>query len=53
VLVVVIDEAKGVDQTEKLVAVCRMQNLPIIVFINKLDREGKMLSDLMDEANKT
>jgi peptide chain release factor 3 len=37
----VIDSAKGVEpQTEKLMAVCRMRNTPIITFINKLDREG-------------
>lgn len=42
-VIVVIDVAKGVEaQTEKLVEVCRMRNIPIIVFINKLDREGKM-----------
>ncbi|RLD88148.1 MAG: peptide chain release factor 3, partial [Bacteroidetes bacterium] len=41
-VVVVIDVAKGVEpQTEKLVKVCRMRNTPIIVFVNKLDREGK------------
>jgi peptide chain release factor 3 len=38
---VVIDVAKGVEQTEKLVAVCRLRKIPIIVFINKMDREGK------------
>lgn len=44
-VIVVIDVAKGVEeQTEKLVEVCRMRHTPIIVFINKLDREGKMLS---------
>jgi peptide chain release factor 3 len=38
---VVIDVAKGVEeQTEKLVA-CRLRKIPIIVFINKMDREGK------------
>jgi peptide chain release factor 3 len=42
-VIVVIDVAKGVEeQTEKLVEVCRMRNTPIIVFINKLDREGRM-----------
>jgi peptide chain release factor 3 len=40
--VIVIDVAKGVEeQTEKLVAVCRLRKIPIIVFINKMDREGK------------
>ncbi len=49
-VIVVIDVAKGVEeQTEKLVQVCRMRNTPIIVFINKLDREGKDAFDLLDE----
>jgi len=49
-VIVVIDVAKGVEaQTEKLVEVCRMRNTPIIVFINKLDREGKDAFDLLDE----
>lgn len=52
-VIVVIDVAKGVEeQTEKLVSVCRMRNIPIIVFINKLDREGKDAFDLMDEVEK-
>ena len=52
-VIVVIDVAKGVEeQTEKLVAVCRMRNIPMIVFINKLDREGKDAFDLMDEVEK-
>ncbi|MFZ1456362.1 MAG: peptide chain release factor 3 [Saprospiraceae bacterium] len=49
-VIVVIDVAKGVEtQTEKLVEVCRMRNTPIIVFVNKLDREGKDGFDLLDE----
>src|SRR5690606_4312322 len=49
----VIDVAKGVEeQTEKLVSVCRMRSIPRIVFINKLDREGKDAFDLMDEVEK-
>lgn len=52
-VIVVIDVAKGVEeQTEKLVEVCRMRNIPIIVFINKLDREGKDAFDLLDELEK-
>ncbi|HMV23027.1 MAG TPA: GTP-binding protein, partial [Saprospiraceae bacterium] len=48
--IVVIDVAKGVEtQTEKLVEVCRRRNTPIIVFINKLDREGLDGFDLLDE----
>ena len=49
-VIVVIDVAKGVEpQTEKLVEVCRMRKTPIIVFINKLDREGRDGFDLLDE----
>ncbi len=49
-VIVVIDVAKGVEeQTEKLVKVCRMRQIPIMVFINKLDREGKDGFDLLDE----
>jgi peptide chain release factor 3 len=49
-VIVVIDVAKGVEQqTEKLVEVCRMRETPIIVFVNKLDREGKDGFDLLDE----
>ena len=52
-VIVVIDVAKGVEeQTEKLVSVCRMRNIPMIVFINKLDREGKDAFDLMDEVEQ-
>ena len=52
-VIVVIDVAKGVEeQTEKLVEVCRMRNIPMIVFINKLDREGKDAFDLLDEVEK-
>jgi peptide chain release factor 3 len=52
-VIVVIDVAKGVEeQTEKLVKVCRMRKIPIIVFINKLDREGKDAFDLMDEVEQ-
>ena len=52
-VIVVIDVAKGVEeQTEKLVAVCRLRKIPILVFINKLDREGKDAFDLMDEVEQ-
>ncbi|MGB5226936.1 MAG: peptide chain release factor 3 [Eudoraea sp.] len=52
-VIVVIDVAKGVEeQTKKLVEVCRMRNIPMIVFINKLDREGKDAFDLLDEVEK-
>lgn len=50
----VIDSAKGAEpQTEKLMAVCRMRNTPIITFINKLDREGlppiELLADIEEK----
>jgi peptide chain release factor 3 len=52
-VIVVIDVAKGVEeQTEKLVEVCRMRKTPMIVFINKLDREGKDGLDLLDEIEE-
>ncbi len=52
-VIVVIDVAKGVEeQTEKLVEVCRMRKIPIMVFINKLDREGKDAFELLDEIEQ-
>ncbi|WP_423149493.1 peptide chain release factor 3 [Rubrolithibacter danxiaensis] len=49
-VILVVDSVKGVEeQTEKLMEVCRMRNTPVIVFINKLDREGKDPFDLLDE----
>lgn len=52
-VIVVVDVAKGVEeQTEKLVEVCRMRKIPMIVFINKLDREGKDAFELIDEIEQ-
>ncbi|HET8886168.1 MAG TPA: peptide chain release factor 3 [Salinimicrobium sp.] len=52
-VIVVVDVAKGVEeQTEKLVEVCRMRNIPMIVFINKMDREGKDAFELLDEIEQ-
>ncbi len=52
-VIVVVDVAKGVEeQTVKLVEVCRMRNIPMIVFINKLDREGKDAFELLDEIEQ-
>ncbi len=49
-VIIVVDTAKGVEmQTRKLMEVCRMRNTPVIVFINKMDREGKDPFDLLDE----
>ncbi len=52
-VIVVVDVAKGVEeQTVKLVEVCRMRKIPMIVFINKLDREGKDAFELLDEIEQ-
>jgi len=49
-VIIVVDGAKGVEaQTRKLMEVCRMRNTPVIVFINKMDREGRDPFDLLDE----
>jgi peptide chain release factor 3 len=51
--VMVIDAAKGIEaQTLKLFEVCRLRDVPIITFINKLDREGRDPFDLMDEIER-
>lgn len=52
-VIIVIDSAKGVEmQTRKLMEVCRMRNTPVIVFINKMDRDGQDPFDLLDEIEK-
>src|SRR5690606_20028512 len=52
-VILVIDCVKGVEeQTERLMEVCRMRNTPVIIFINKLDREGKSPFDLLDELEE-
>ncbi len=49
--VMVIDAARGIEaQTRKLFEVCRLRNIPIITFINKVDREGKQPFELLDEV---
>jgi peptide chain release factor 3 len=49
-VILVVDCVKGVEeQTEKLMNVCRMRNTPVIIFVNKLDREGRNPFDLLDE----
>ena len=51
--IIVVDGAKGVEtQTRKLMNVCRMRNTPVIIFINKMDREGRDPFDLLDELEK-
>ena len=52
--VMVIDAAKGIEaRTRKLFEVCRLRDIPIITFINKMDRETRDPFDLMDEIEKT
>lgn len=49
-VILVVDSVKGVEsQTEKLMEVCRMRKTPVIVFVNKLDRDGQDPFTLMDE----
>ncbi len=49
-VIIVIDAAKGVEtQTRRLMEVCRMRKTPVMVFVNKMDREGKDPFDLLDE----
>ena len=49
--VMVIDAAKGIEpQTRKLFEVCRLRNVPIITFVNKVDREGREIFGLLDEV---
>lgn len=49
-VILVVDSVKGVEsQTEKLMEVCRMRKTPVIVFVNKLDRDGQDPFSLMDE----
>ncbi len=51
--VMVIDGAKGIeDRTRKLFEICRLRDIPIITFINKLDRETREPLDLIDEIEK-
>jgi peptide chain release factor 3 len=49
--IMVIDAAKGIEpQTRKLFEVCRMRNVPIITFVNKVDREGRDPFATLDEV---
>lgn len=52
-VILVIDSVNGVEaQTRRLMEVCRMRDTPVIVFINKMDRDGKFPFDLLDEIEK-
>jgi len=51
--IIVVDSAKGVEaQTRKLMEVCRMRNTPVIIFINKMDREGRDPFEVLDELEE-
>src|SRR6187551_3462465 len=52
--IMVIDAAKGIEpQTRKLFEVCRLRSVPIITFVNKVDREGRSPFELLDEVADT
>ena len=52
--VMVIDAAKGIEaRTRKLFEVCRLRDIPIVTFINKMDRESRDVFELLDEIEKT
>jgi peptide chain release factor 3 len=52
--IMVLDGAKGIEtQTRKLFEVCRLRDMPIITFVNKMDREARDPFDLLDEIEKT
>ena len=52
-VIIVVDIAKGVEtQTRKLMEVCRMRKTPVMIFVNKLDRDGNDPFDLLDELEQ-
>ncbi len=52
-VILVVDSVNGVEaQTKRLMEVCRMRDTPVIVFINKMDRDGKNRFDLLEEIEK-
>ena len=52
-VIIVVDSAKGVEtQTRKLMEVCRMRKTPVIIYMNKMDREGRDPFDLLDEIEE-
>ncbi len=52
-VILVIDSVNGVEeQTRRLMEVCRMRDTPVIVFINKMDRDGKGRFDLIEEVER-
>ena len=52
--VMVIDAAKGIEaRTRKLFEICRLRDIPILTFVNKMDREARDPFDLLDEVGNT
>src|SRR5690606_9266180 len=52
--IMVIDAAKGIEaQTRKLFEVCRLRDIPIITFVNKIDREARDTLEILDEIMET
>lgn len=52
-VILVVDSVNGVEeQTRRLMEVCRMRDTPVIVFVNKMDRDGKNRFDLLEEIEK-
>lgn len=52
-VILVVDSAKGVEaQTRRLMEVCRMRATPVMIFINKMDREGKDPFELLEEMEQ-
>ncbi|MDR0686603.1 MAG: peptide chain release factor 3 [Dysgonamonadaceae bacterium] len=52
-VIIVVDIAKGVEeQTRKLTEVCRMRKTPVMIFVNKMDRDGADPFDLLDELEQ-
>lgn len=52
--IMVIDAGKGIEaRTRKLFEICRLRDIPIITFVNKMDRESREPLDILDEIEKT
>lgn len=52
-VVLVVDNMRGVEeQTARLMEVCRMRDTPVMIFINKMDRDGQYPFDLLDELEE-
>lgn len=52
-VILVVDSVKGVEeQTERLMEVCRMRDTPVIIFVNKMDLEGREAFDVLDELEE-